>query len=159
MSIADTGFFDFFCKKAGSSTVCATLELGLAKTRRRNIKLPVLWERGAFRRPHVPSRAERRLRDNGWRRRWRLRLRYALRLPRIRSCGVRTCRCAVCKWFPQKVTVQRRFAARTCRIRSARLLAASLPPLRALFWARRDSPPLPAHGRCRPVTPAFLLFA
>ena len=33
-----------------------------------------------------------------------------------------------------------------------------MPPLRRLFWRRRDSPPLPAHGRCRPVTPAFLLF-
>ena len=50
------------------------------------------------------------------------------------------------------------FAARICRTRSARLLAASEPPLRRLLRRRRDSPPLPAHGRCRPVTPASLLF-
>ena len=37
-------------------------------------------------------------------------------------------------------------------------LAYWLTPLRRLFWRRRDSPPLPAHGRCRPVTPASLLF-
>ena len=39
--------------------------------------------------PKIPSRAERRLRDDGQRRRWRLRLRFALRLPEIRFCGVR----------------------------------------------------------------------
>ena len=51
-------------KRNGSSTVCATLELGSAKIRWRNIKNPLCWERGASRRPHVPSRAERRLRDD-----------------------------------------------------------------------------------------------
>ena len=65
------------------------LSLDSGRFQRRSIEFLAKWERGAFRRPHVPSRAERRLRDDGQRRRWRLRLRFALRLPEIRFCGVR----------------------------------------------------------------------
>ena len=75
-----------------------------------------------------------------------------------RPCGVRTSYYAVCRGFPRVSTVQWRYAARTCRIRSTRLLAALKPLLRRLFWRRRDSSTLPAHGRYRPVTPIFLLF-
>ena len=35
----------------------------------------------------------------------------------------------------------------------------ALTPLRRPLRRRRDSPPLPAHGRCRPVTPVSFLFA
>ena len=46
----------------------------------------------------------------------------------------------------------------TTAAKCTHLLAALKPPLRRLLWRRRDSATLPAHGRCRPVTPASLLF-
>ena len=111
---------------------------------------------GRFRRPLDPSRAERRPRKIFCRlRRVGIGLRSSVEK---QPCGVRTSHCAVCKCFPRIPTVQRRFAARTCRIRYARLLAASKPPLRRLLWRRRDSSTLPAHGRYRPVTCDFTSF-
>ena len=108
--------------------------------------------------PRPPPRAERRLRDVLLRRRWRRGFavggafaeNITLRGADMPVCGVQR--------FSAKTYGAAAFAARICRTRSARLLAASEPPLRRLLRRRRDSPPLPAHGRCRPVTPASLLF-
>ena len=58
-------------QEKGSSTLWAALELESVKIRRRNIKRLMFRERGAPP-PRPPPRAERRLRDNGQRRRWRL---------------------------------------------------------------------------------------
>ena len=116
------------------------------------------WERGAFRRPLAPPRAERRLRDNGLRRRRRRGFAVGGALAEnITLLGADMPVCGVQR-FSAKTYGAAAFAARICRTRSARLLAASEPPLRRLLRRRRDSPPLPAHGRCRPVTPASLLF-
>ena len=145
--------------KKGSSTVCATNELESEKIRRRNIKLPMCRERGTSRRPHVPSRAERRPRDDvgvavgdfvcG--------MLCVCRKSELAGCGHAGVQYA--NGFHGKLRCSGDLPpghAAYAPLASWRL---PKPPLRALFWARRDSPALPAHGRCRPVTPASLLFA
>ncbi len=146
------GFYD-------SSTVCATPELKSGRRFETKVKIyMVQWERGAFRRPLDPPRAERRLRDVLLRRRWRRG--FAVDRAFAENITLRGADMPVCgvQRFSAKTYGAAAFAARICRTRSARLLAASEPPLRRLLRRRRDSPSLPAHGRCRPVTPASLLF-
>ena len=114
------------------------------------------WERGAIsppRNPHEPNLGlvmfYSRLRRLG------MGLQASVE---NRPCGVRVSYYAARRSFPRISTVQRRCAARPCRTRSARLRVALEPPRHRLLRRRRDSSTLPAHGRCRPVTPASLLF-
>ena len=98
------------------------LSLNQRKIRRRNPRLQMRWERGAIsppRDPHEPNVG--------------LVIFYCVfdGLPGVciasvpkRPCGVRTSHHVVYGGFPRISGVQRRCAARTCRIRSARLLAA-----------------------------------
>ena len=75
-----------------------------------------------------------------------------------RLCGVRTSYRAVCKCFPRISTVQRRCAARTCRTRSARLLAALKPPLRRLLGRRRSRLRC-RHSGANAPRPSFYFFS
>ena len=131
-------------KHKSTSTVCATPELELAKIRRRNPRLQMRWERGAIsppRDPHEPNVGFvifYRVFDD-----WsRVCFASVIKLP----CGVRTSHHVVYRGFTRISAVQRRCAARTCRIRSARLRVALKPPRRRLLRRRRDSSTLSALG-------------
>ena len=132
-------------KKKGSSTVCATPELELAKIRRRNTRLQMRWERGAISPPRDPHEPNVGLVIfycvfDDW-----SRVCFASVIKR--PCGVRTSHHVVYRGFPRISAIQRRCTARTCRIRSARLRVALKPPRRRLLRRRRDSSTLPALGR------------
>ncbi len=120
---------DFFCLFDG---LCRDLTRD-----QRNSATKARWERGAFRRPLDPSRAERRPRDIFCRlRRVGIGLQSSVEK---RPCGVRTSHCAARRWFPRISTVQRRCAARTCRIRSARDIPQNFPRRRLSRLALRVS--------------------